>query len=398
MIRYIILGLVFVIAVLSVLALMLDRESTEIAATLSLADAIGGGIEAEEAAAGISYARATAPRSFVFPADHGPHNPYKLEWWYFTGNLQSDDGRHFGYQLTFFRTALMPVADRRVEEGEGDSSWQTNQLYTAHFALTDVSGEQFIASEKFERGAAGLAGAQADPLNVWIHDWSARQIGESTFPMILRASADNVEIDLTVEPTKPFVLQGDKGLSRKGEGEGQASYYYSFTRLATTGSVVVNGDRFEVEGLSWLDREWSTSLLGRTQIGWDWFSLQLDDGTDVMHFKLREQSTDAPAYRDGVLIDANGNKRKLDLDELVLTEEETWTNSKGDATYPSKWRLVIPDEELDLQIRPWLADQELDLALRYWEGAVQVSGTRMGKPVAGNGYVELTGYADGVNN
>jgi predicted secreted hydrolase len=195
-----------------------------------------------------------------------------------------------------------------------------------------------------------------------------------------------------VTPEKPVVLQGDRGLSAKGTGEGQASYYYSFTRLNTTGSVTVGDNRVSVTGLSWLDREWSTSLLGRTQVGWDWFSIQLEDETEIMHFRLRDSEGSAADYRDGVIIDKDGTKRKLDVQNIRLEELSTWRNERGDAVYPSKWRLSIPDENIDLELEPFLNDQELDLTIRYWEGAIRATGTRNATPITGTGYAELTGY------
>lgn len=387
--RYLAGSVLVVLVLLSVATSLLFRQASDPDLSLSLAEAIGGDHAHEEAAAGISYLRATAPIPFTFPQDHGPHNRYKLEWWYFTGNLIGEDRQRFGYQLTFFRTALRPSAS--IEKRE--SSWTTDQLYTAHFALTDVSGKQLDAAEKFGRGAAGLAGATAEPLNVWLDDWSVAQVGPDTFPVRLVADADEFKIDLEVRPGKPIVLQGDQGFSRKGRDGDQASYYYSYTRMPTSGEVVVGGNRMAVSGLSWLDREWSTSLLGRTQVGWDWFSIQLDNQVELMLFELREQDSGTEPYRDGAIITADGTKQQLAVDGIGLEVLSTWRNRDGSATYPSKWRLQIPDRLIDLEIVPLVADQELQLSIRYWEGAVSVTGTYDGAEIGGVGYVELTGYA-----
>ncbi len=188
---------------------------------------------------------------------------------------------------------------------------------------------------------------------------------------------------------KPIVLQGEDGFSVKGPGAGNASYYYSMTRLQTNGTVTVNGETFPVDGLSWMDREWSTSLLGKDQEGWDWFSLHLDDGRDLMYFTVRSTSSDASHYVDGALIDAGGQKKEVS--DVTLEVLDTWESPKG-GVYPSGWRMHLPEEDIDLTIEPFFKNQELNLAIRYWEGAVRISGHAGGQPVAGTGYVELTGY------
>lgn len=334
------------------------------------------------------YARATAPMPIRFPEDHGPHPDYKLEWWYYTGNLQTEAGRRFGYQFTIFRNALAPPD---TSEAEVASSWRTKQLYFAHFALSDIEEEEFYAFERFSRGAAGLAGAQATPFKVWLEDWQATQTEEGMPPMRVQATADDVAIDLTMDLVKPIVLQGEEGYSVKGTGYGNASYYYSMTRMETEGTVSVQGKTHTVEGLSWMDREWSTSLLGGNQEGWDWFSIHLDDGRDIMYFNVRDTSDTVQPRVDGVVVDLVGSKRALVAADVQLTVLDTWTSPKG-GVYPSHWRMSIPSERLELEIKPFFNGQELDLAVRYWEGAVNVTGNAAGDPIAGSGYVELTGY------
>jgi predicted secreted hydrolase len=330
------------------------------------------------------YARARAVRPFRFPQDHGPHPAYRSEWWYFTGNLEDAGGRHFGYQWTVFRFALRPDA------GERASAWAARQVYMGHFTVTDVDGEHFYSFERLTREALGLAGAQAAPFRVWIEDWSVAA-NEATGGWRLQAAAPAVDIDLELEPLKPVVLQGDRGLSRKSATPGNASYYYSVPRLATRGTLTLGDRQYAVHGSSWLDREWSTSALDAGQVGWDWFGLQLADETELMFYRLRRRDGSVDPHSGGSFVDAQDHTQRLAADEVELTVLETWDSPRG-GRYPARWRLQVPSLELDLDIRPLLADQELDLSVRYWEGAVRITGHRAGQPVAGYGYAELTGY------
>jgi predicted secreted hydrolase len=334
------------------------------------------------------YAKALAPREFHFPADHGPHPDFRTEWWYYTGNLATANGRRFGFQLTFFRSALAPRMPPRA------SAWATRQAWLAHFTVTDVAGGAFHSFERWSRGALGLAGAQAEPFRVWVKNWTAGAVGESTFPLHLVASADNTAIDLVLRQGKPPVLQGDRGLSRKSAEPGNASYYYSLTRMPASGTVRVAGENFAVTGLAWMDREWSTSSLGKDQVGWDWFSLQLSDGWEAMLYRMRRKDGTADPASSGSLVDPRGGSRTLGLPQFQILGSGEWRSPRSGARYPARWLLRIPEEDLSLEVRPLLADQELDVSFRYWEGAVAVEGTHHGKPVRGNGYVELTGYAE----
>lgn len=336
------------------------------------------------------YLRAEESRAFDFPTDYGPHPGFKTEWWYYTGNLEAQGGEHFGYQFTIFRFALTPP-DTTLSSRT--SAWATNQLFMAHFALTDVEGEQFFAFERFSRGAAGLAGAQADPYRIWLEDWSVESPNAS-FPMHLRAKQEEVAIDLTLDAALPAVLQGEGGLDQKGPEPGNASYYYSFPRLQTEGTITVRGETFAVQGLSWKDHEWSTSALGEDQVGWDWFSLQLDNGQSLMYYQLRRRDGTPSPFTSGVLIEPDGSTRPLDTGDVTLDVLDTWTSPRG-GTYPARWQMRVHPAEITLTITPYLPDQELDVSVRYWEGAVRLEGTVTGMTVSGSGYVELTGYADG---
>jgi predicted secreted hydrolase len=346
-------------------------------ASLSLAGAL-------HAADDRGYARALAPREFHFPADHGPHPEFRTEWWYYTGNLATAEGRRFGFQLTFFRSALAPAAPERA------SAWATRQAWLAHFTVTDVEGKQFHSFERWSRGAVGLAGAQAEPFRVWVKDWTAE--GAPVFPMHLKAAEGDVAIDLLLQPGKPPVLQGEQGLSRKGAEPGNASYYYSLTRMPTAGSVRMGGERFAVTGDSWMDREWSTSSLAADQVGWDWFALQLADGSDLMLYRLRRRDGSVAPASSGTAIAPDGSSRPLGLADFQVESSGEWRSPRSAVRYPARWHVRIPSEGLDLDVRPLLADQELDVSIRYWEGAVEVAGSRRGAPVRGHGYVELTGY------
>ena len=333
------------------------------------------------------YAKALSPRVFRFPDDHGPHPEFRTEWWYYTGNLATANGRRFGFQLTFFRSALAPRMPPR------ESAWATRQAWLAHFTVTDVAGGRFHSFERWSRGALGLAGARAEPFRVWVKDWTAAAVGQ-TFPMHLTAAEDGVSIDLVLQQGKPPVLQGERGLSRKSAEPGNASYYYSLTRMPASGTIRVAGESFAVTGLAWMDREWSTSSLGKGQVGWDWFSLQLSDGWEAMLYRLRRKDGTADPASSGSLVDPRGGSLTVGLPQFQILGSGQWRSPRSGARYPDRWRLRIPEEDLSLEVRPLLADQELDVSFRYWEGAVGVEGTHRGRPVRGNGYVELTGYAE----
>lgn len=333
------------------------------------------------------YQRAVAPRAFVFPADHGPHPDFRQEWWYYTGNLDTPDGRHFGYQLTFFRFALAPpLAPARA------SAWAADQLYLAHFTVTDAAGRQFFQWERSSRAAVGLAGAVAQPFRVWIEDWSAAGDPGGALPVRLRAAMPEAAIDLQLIAGKPLVLQGDRGLSRKGSAPGNASYYYSYTRLPSRGTVRIGAESYAVNGTSWMDREWSTSALESTQAGWDWFSLQLDSGDELMFYWLRRRDGGIDPHSGGMWVDAAGAARPLSSDEVELDAPDTWRSPASGIRYPARWRLRVPALRLELTLRPYLPDQEVRQRFRYWEGAVAASGQRGGRPLSGSGYVELVGY------
>ncbi len=333
------------------------------------------------------FQRANGPREWDFPTDFGPHPDYQTEWWYYTGNLQAETGEHFGYQLTFFRRALLPVQER----DERDSAWGTEQVYMAHFALTDVAAKEHYAFERFTRGAAGLADAQAEPFQVWLENWQVVQTGENEYH--LRAEQDGVGLDLQMKDIKAPIFHGDQGYSQKGPDPGNASYYFSQTRLKSEGVVEVNNTTYPVTGLSWMDHEFSTSALSKGQVGWDWFSIQLDNGSELMIFQIRRSENSIDPFSSGTWISPRGETIHLDQEHFKFQVLDTWQSATSGGEYPAAWRLQIPTLQLTLEIEPYVADQEMEVSYAYWEGAVKVSGEMDGQAVAGHGYVEMTGYS-----
>ncbi|MGD8464357.1 MAG: lipocalin-like domain-containing protein [Anaerolineae bacterium] len=366
----------FVVVLVGVVALIWPREESFVQARLIAPDSDSTG-----------YLRAEGPMPLDFPAAHGPHPEYQTEWWYYTGNVQTDAGRAFGYQLTFFRRALAPPDQRPVRE----SAWATDQVYMAHLALTDVAEERYQAFERFSRGAAGLAGAQAVPYRVWLEDWSVEEVEPGV--ILMRAAQDDVALELRLADSKGPILHGDRGFSPKGPQPGNASYYYSLTRLETSGRIRIGDESHEVRGLSWMDHEFSTSGLAADQVGWDWFSMQIDDGSELMVFQLRTEDGGIDPYSSGTFIAPDGATRTLDRSEFEIRVTDTWRSPHTGAVYPAGWTIAVPAVELELEIEPYIADQELTVSYAYWEGAVWIEGERAGRPVRGAGYIEMTGYA-----
>ncbi len=333
-----------------------------------------------------SFTKVYKPRAFVFPQDHGAHPEYRLEWWYFTGNVQTQTKRKFGYELTFFRFALTP------EKIKTPSAWRDNQMYMAHFALTDVESEKFYVDERTSRAGNGLAGASSDHYHVWLHNWKAESINGNDANIQLTATSNDFSIALQLKAQKQITLQGVDGLSQKSPEPGNASYYYSYTRLATTGQIKIEQKSYEVTGTSWMDREWSSSALSKEQSGWDWFALQLSDNSELMFYQLRQKDGSISPNSSGAVFHADDTKIDLNLSEIQIKVLDRWTSPQTQISYPSKWQLLIPKLEVDLIVTPLINDQELNVRYRYWEGAVDVTGRKQGQAILGEGYVELTGY------
>ena len=337
-----------------------------------------------------NFARADAPRLLTFPLDMGPHPDFQTEWWYYTGNLSTTSGRQFGFELTFFRRGLASP-DELVPRS---SDWATSQVYLAHFTLTDAAGGQFYAFERYERGSAGLAGVQAAPYHVWLQDWSVSLTAPDEYH--LQAAQAGLQLDLQLHDLKGPIMEGDHGLSQKGPQVGNASYYYSQTHLQTSGTITLNGQPLSVTGLSWMDHEFSTSSLGPDQVGWDWFSVQLADGSELMLYNIRQKDGRAGPFSNGTIIRPDGTTRELKAGDFMVQVNGNWKSPHSGGTYPAAWTVTIPSENLALQIKPLIPDQELNLSIIYWEGAVNITAEKNGARLSGKGYVELTGYAQSL--
>lgn len=334
------------------------------------------------------FTRVTSPITLNFPKDDGPHPAYQTEWWYYTGNLQTSTGRHFGFELTFFRRALQPPSETPTRT----SDLAASQVYMAHLALTDVQAGSFKAFERFSRGAGGLAGAQGSPVySVWLEDWQVSQVGVDQYK--LQAANGDIALNLTLDSLKEHILQGDGGYSQKGLGAGNASIYTSQTRLQTNGTIQTGGQKFTVTGFSWMDHEFSTSALSQDEVGWDWFALQLDDGSELTIYAIRRADGTPDPYARGTLVRADGSIVTLRPVDFSFQAQGEWTSPSSGARYPAGWKIQVPALGIDLTVSPYIPDQELRLSFVYWEGAARVTGVSGGKNVTGSGYVELTGYA-----
>ena len=330
------------------------------------------------------FARADRIREFVFPRDHGPHPSYRSEWWYLTAVVSTagSETGEFGVQFTLFRQGLEARSRETPVPNKGPEAWRTGQLYMAHVALSDITARRHMAAERFGRGHPELAGARADPFRVHLDDWQLASTGDAFSPLRLTVDTADFSADLLLTATRPATLQGDRGLSRKGPDN--ASYYYSMPRLEARGELAVGSSSHLVSGLAWIDREWSTSVLGDAYRGWDWFALHLDDGRDLMLYQLRRIDGQIDRYNAGSLGDGRVS-RTLTADDFSLTSIEYWRG------WPVAWKLVIRgDEPQQYVVRAAIDDQVMDTAVRYWEGVAYVEddhGHRLGA-----GYMELTGY------
>lgn len=338
----------------------------------------------------------TGPCHLQFPQDHGPHPGYRTEWWYYTGNLQSESGERFGFQLTFFRRQMSPAgADKKWPESR--SAWRTQQLFLAHAALSDMQSGKFFHAEQMARGALEFAGARQDSerVFVFVKNWSA---GITSEKHLLIADTDDFSIDLVLKPQKSPAAHGDAGYSLKGRKPESASCYYSVTRLEVEGSLYIKGRKVEIKGLAWMDHEYSSAPLESDLVGWDWFSLQFDNGTELMIYLLRQDNGDYSAASSGTFIESSGLTRHLSREMFKVETLEQWKSPHSQAVYPAGWRIEILPMQLELKITPNMADQEMrtpeTTRVIYWEGSVTVEGALHGKNLSGAGYVELTGYAN----
>ena len=339
---------------------------------------------------GFTYQLALPGRKLSFPADHFSHPNFKTEWWYYTGHLETAGGKRYGYQVTFFRFGLRD----RQEPQRKEHPVIFTDLYMAHFALSDIAAKKFLFRERINRGYGDKAGAAADRYHVWNEDWKVE--GDANNHRI-QVSDRQSRLNLRLTSLKPPALHGQNGLSQKAEGAGRASYYYSLTRMLAEGELSINGKTEKVRGLTWMDHEFGSNQLTSEQVGWDWFSIQLDNQTELMLYLMRRKDGTIDAHASGTLVRADGSTRHLNLNDYNVEVLELWKSAKSGANYPMKWKIAVPSEQIELAISPAFPDQELitDRSTRvtYWEGAVEVAGSVRNKPIKGAGYVEMTGYA-----
>ena len=357
-----------------------------VALGLILALLLVGGAGAREA-----FETPRPGRVWSFPRDHGAHPEFKTEWWYYVGHVKADSGETFGYQLTFFRVAL------RKPDPQARSAWSLHTVYFAHLALTDAARRTFFFRDAAGRGALGLSGAMAGAMKVWIDDWRAELQGEEFH---LQAQDRGLGLDLVLKPLKPPALHGQDGYSCKSAKYGAASYYYSLPRLSTQGTINVSGRTLPVTGESWMDHEFFTGAMAPNLSGWDWFSLQLSDGCEVMLYLLRQKDGSVDSASAGTLIDPQGNTRHLKLSDFTVKPTGAWTSPHTQTKYPAGWEISIPGAGYRLRLTPTVPDQEIrsqaPSKVTYWEGQVKIEGVKSGAAVKGLGYGELTGYAGGL--
>lgn len=309
--------------------------------------------------------------SLEFPADHGAHPDFRIEWWYLTATLTGADGRPYGIQWTLFRSALQP------EDGTG---WQTPQLWMGHAALT--SKQDHFVAERLARGGIGQAGVTADPFEAWIDDWTmSGEPGQGISKLSLTARGAQFRYELSLNADGPLVLHGDTAYSVKS-GDGQASYYYSQPSYEVTGTLFLPDGPVQVTGQGWLDREWSSQPLSEDQTGWDWFSLSFDIGAKMMGFRLRDSGA---GYTSATWISADGSSVSLPDGALQIAPMKT--NRVEGRDVPVLWNVSIPEKNLDITVSALNPNSWMSTSFPYWEGPVTVSGSHTGR-----GYLEMTGY------
>ncbi len=332
------------------------------------------------------FTRADSPKDFSFPKDHFPHERFRSEWWYFTGNLRGADNKDYGFDLTIFRFGLHP------NPSSGPSPFRRSQIFLAHFALADIGAEQYLSDEKFSREILGISGVTSDPLSIAVENWSITQTDPEKEHWAIKADNGKFGMALSLRAIRPIVLQGEHGLSRKSSTPGNASYYYSIPKLSVDGSITIAQQDISVTGSAWFDREWSTSVLESGQVGWDWFGLHIADDMELMFYQIRRANGKPASESHGVLI-LDGGARQIPLGkEVKLTPLAFWTSKTSLARYPIKWRLTAVEQSLDLIITARFEDQQWDGTFIYWEGAVTTSGVYQGKRINGSGFLEMTGY------
>jgi predicted secreted hydrolase len=321
---------------------------------------------------------------YQFPHDHFDHPDYQTEWWYYTGNVKAPDGHRFGFELTFFRQG--------VSHDTNHSQWYIHDLYMAHLALSDLTGRQFYHAERINRAGPGLAGVNEQSGLIWNGNWQV-QLNDAGHR--LRGVDEKFAIQLNLKPEKPPVIHGRNGISQKAEGVGHASHYISFTRLLTSGSIDLNSTAYRVDGISWMDHEFFTESMDSSESGWDWLSLQLDDKTELMLYRLRHKDGSVDPHSSGSYIDAHGTSTFLASKDFTMTSgSEIWASTQSQGRYPVQWHVSVPSLGLQIEVATPVPSQELSgtIGPSYWEGAIDITGLRAGSPLHGVGYLEMTGY------
>jgi predicted secreted hydrolase len=345
------------------------------------------------------YRAVTGPCGFAFPRDLGAHPDFRTEWWYYTGNLSDSTGRRYGFQLTFFRVQIAEPGSEKTWP-TNPSAWRTKDLFLAHTALSDLEAKRFYVDERATRSGAGLAGATQEgaATRIFIGGWSTL-IESDTHR--LKAPAKEFSLDLLCKTAKPLIAHGAGGYSLKGKRPESASCYYSYTRLDAQGSITLHGTPVSVSGTAWMDHEFSSAPLEEDIAGWDWFSLQFDDQTELMLYLLRQKGSGNSPSSSGTFVKASGEAIPLSHTDFRVEVLERWKSPRSGATYPAQWRIQVFPLNLELHIVPNLSDQELmtekSTRVTYWEGSVAASGHAGQSRVSGVGYVEMTGYAKPFN-
>ncbi len=326
---------------------------------------------------------------FAFPKDHASHDAFKTEWWYYTGHLVSKDNKRYGYELTFFRTGVDTSSSPKA------SPWDVKDIFLAHFAITDKSNRTFHYFEKLNRSGLNSSGAKLDHYYVFNENWSVEQLGDR---FVLKADTPDFGLHLSLNSAKPPVVHGLNGVSQKASCKGCASHYYSMTRLKSDGYLYLNGQSVPVTGISWMDHEFGSNQLTAEQVGWDWFSVQLDNNTELMLYVMKKTNNEIDTNSSGTIIYSDGTSKHINQSDFSIKTNRIWKSPHTNGVYPVDWTVKIPSEKLELTLIPTLDDQELRTAkstgVSYWEGATSVKGTVSGKSVDGQAYVEMTGYAE----
>ncbi len=333
------------------------------------------------------YRTAVPGYRFEFPRDFFDHPDFQTEWWYYTGNLKSANGRHYGFELTFFRQAVS-------RDPAQAATWDVKDIYLTHLALSDLDGQKFYHSERTNRAGPGIAGVSESSARIWNGNWEIKWDGSD---QKLQAIEKQFQLYLILHPEKAPVIHGENGISQKSQGAGHASHYISLTRLTANGQLELNGEQSEVSGLAWMDHEFFTHQLESRQVGWDWLSMQLEDNTELMLFHIRRKDGSLDPFSSGTYVDTQGKSTHLRAGDFTLQPlAQNWTSPVTHATYPIAWKIVIPKLQIELEAHTSLAAQELagetKIAPSYWEGSVTLGGRRGKLPLGGVGYLEMTGY------